>query len=466
MAKRRLTPLDSLFYYGESATTMMHVAGLLPFSSPGDGRTVLRELEQEVRETGYVEPPWNMRLAHPRLKLSPTHSWVTDKHFDIDYHVRRSALPAPGSERELGTLVSRLHSNELDFSRPPWEMHLIEGLEDDRFAVYFKLHHSLVDGYTAMQKLIDGLSTDPDEQDQALIIGVPERERTPRPKDPGGSLLRSVLGVPATAVGGLGSVTRLATRLAEVNLRRSGSYADLVGNVQAPRSILNSRIGRSRRFATQQFELPVLKEIGRRYDATVNDVVLSLVGGGLRRFLGEMGELPEAPLIAFIPVNVRPKDSVGGGNAVGAVLASVGSDVEDPIERLERVAASTRAAKHQLEGMSQEEMILYSAALLAPMLLRIGSAATGVPNLLPPAFNLCVSNVPGPEQPLYLRGARLEAPYPVSIPVHGMALNITVQSYADTLNFGFVGCRDTLPHLQRLAVYTGEARDELEKAAH
>jgi WS/DGAT/MGAT family acyltransferase len=170
-------------------------------------------------------------------------------------------------------------------------------------------------------------------------------------------------------------------------------------------------------------------------------------------------------LVAFLPVNIRPKDDVGGGNAVGTILTTMGTDIEDPVDRLKAITASTRAAKGQLQGMSQTEVLAYTAGLMAPTALQLVSAMTGVRGPLPFTFNLCVSNVPGPRKTLYLNGSRLEATYPVSIPMHGMALNITLESYADTLNFGFIGCRDALPHLQRLAVYTGDALDELDKLA-
>jgi diacylglycerol O-acyltransferase / wax synthase len=261
--------------------------------------------------------------------------------------------------------------------------------------------------------------------------------------------------------GQAGSAVTLTKRIVAPVLRR-GRFPDLVDLPQAPRSILNRRIGRNRRFATQQYELARLKRLGAPLGATINDVVLAIVGGGLRRFLSEMGELPDAPLVAFLPVNVRPKGDEGGGNAVGAMLATLASDVDDPLERLRRIRASTRSAKAQLEGMTQEAILAYSAYLLAPGGLQALGALTGIHPPLPIGFNVCVSNVPGPRDPLYLRGSRMEAYYPASIPIHGMALNITVLSYAGTLNVGFIGDRDALPHLQRLAVHTGEALAELD----
>jgi diacylglycerol O-acyltransferase / wax synthase len=466
----RLGPQDLMFIYGETPSSKMHVAGLLPFTPPKDAPPdYLRQLIEEARRQD-IAAPWNRKLAHPRLQYSPLHSWVTDDDFDFDYHVRRSALASPGDERELGILVSRLHSNHLDLTRPPWEIHLIEGLEGGRFALYLKIHHALVDGYSAMRMLARSMSTDPNSQDTRMFFNVPSPVR-PRRDEPAGSSnpvaagLRTLGSLGAAVRGGISSTVDLTTALVNTQLRRDGDYAQIAGSAQAPHSILNARISRNRRFATQQYEFTRLKKLGSQHGATLNDVALAIIGGGLRRFLSELNELPDRSLVAFLPVNVRPKGDEGGGNAVGAILAAMGTDIADPVERLKSITASTRASKAQLQTMSTTAIIAYSAALLAPAGAQIAGALTGVRPPWPYTFNLCVSNVPGPREPLYFNGSRLEATYPVSIPIHGMALNITLQSYADTMNFGFVGCRDRLPHLQRLAVYTGDALDELEKAS-
>jgi len=189
--------------------------------------------------------------------------------------------------------------------------------------------------------------------------------------------------------------------------------------------------------------------------------VLALCAGALRKLLGEQGALPDKPLTAMLPVNIRPKGDPGGGNAVGAILASLATDVADPVERFRRIIASTCEAKAQLQGMTKNGIMQYSALLMAPMLL---SRIPGVGGRLRPAFNLVISNVPGPTKPLYFRGWRMEAYYPLSIPMPGYGLNVTVVSYMDKLDFGFIGCRDGLPHLQRLAVYSREALEELQAA--
>ncbi|MDT5350464.1 MAG: diacylglycerol O-acyltransferase / wax synthase [Mycobacterium sp.] len=472
---KRLSPLDMMFLYGETPSTMMHVGGLMPFTPPpGAPPDFLRRLLDDTKLEKVVSP-WNRKLAHPTLLYRPDQAWVVDTHFDLDYHVRRSALASPGDERELGILVSRLHSNALDLRRPPWEVHFIEGLEGGRFALYMKMHHSLVDGYTATKILRKGMSTNPNDTDHPLFFNIrgPATGSAKKAEvaESDGNLLSSVTGAISAVGSAIGfvagtgrSALDLIRALINTELRPSDEQRHLVTSFQAPPCILNNRISRNRRFATQQYKAERLKAIGSKQDATLNDVALSIIGGGLRAFLAELGELPDRSLIAFVPVNVRAKDDEGGGNAVGAMLAPLGTDIADPVERLDSVAKSTRATKNELRKMSRNAILAYSVAIMAPSGFQVVSALTGVRPPWPFAFNLCVSNVPGPKDVLYLRGSRMEANYPVSIPAHGMALNITLHSYADNLDFGFVGCRDTLPHLQRLAVYTGEALDELEAA--
>ncbi|MFI5506889.1 wax ester/triacylglycerol synthase family O-acyltransferase [Mycobacterium sp. NPDC051804] len=456
-----------LFLYGETPSSMMHVAALMPFTPPADApANYLRQMFEDTRDLEVVEP-WNLKLSHPRMLFRPDQSWVVDDKFDIDYHVRRSALASPGDERELGILVSRLHSQNIDFTRPPWELHFIEGLEGGRFAIYMKIHHSLVDGYTGNKILERSMSTDPSLRDQPLFfnVGPPSRKRSETPKPSRNPVVSLVGGVLGGALGGAQSAVNVGKALYNTQIRSDDGYSQITNSFQAPHSILNKHISRNRRFATQVYPFERLKNIGAKHDATVNDVALAIIGGGLRAFLDQLDELPDKPLIAFLPVNIRPKDDVGGGNAVGTILTTMGTDIEDPVERLHAITASTRAAKGQLQNMSQTEVLAYTAGLMAPTAFQLASAMTGVRGPLPFTFNLCVSNVPGPRETLYLNGSRLEATYPVSIPMHGMALNITLESYADTLNFGFIGCRDALPHLQRLAVYTGDALDELDKLA-
>ena len=457
---RWATPLDSIFLMGETNETLMHVASMLHFTLPPDaGPQFLPDFVADLRAAP-VEAPWNLRLQTRMLMRQPVHRWVPDEEFDIDYHVRHSALPSPGGERELGVLVSRLHSNPLDFRRPPWELHVIEGLQGNRFAAYIKIHHSLVDGFTGMRLLERGLASSPDARDHPFFFSLTRPKRPPRQADPVGDFSTILRGLASS----VGTTPSVAKALVETELGRGQKATRAVTSYQAPSSILNSRVGRARRFATQQYELDRLRAVARARGATLNDVLMAICAGGLRRFLADMQKLPPRPLIAFIPVNVRPKESQGGGNAVGATLVSLATDIDDPLARLAAITASSRAAKARMRGMNADAVMAYSALLLAPAALQVVKAMSGLPLPVPTTLNVCISNVPGPKDVLYWRGARLEATYPVSIPGHSMALNITAHSYAGHLDIGFVGDREALPHLQRLAVHTGEALDELEAA--
>jgi diacylglycerol O-acyltransferase / wax synthase len=457
--RKTLNALDRSFLASERRDVMMHVGALLQFSPPEGGPGDLgRDLRDELSRDTAVERPWNLRLLHPDLLANPLQAWIEDEHFDLEYHVRRSALASPGDQRELGILVSRLHGTPLDFHRPPWEAHFIEGLENGRFAIYFKVHHALIDGYTGMRMLMRSLSSSATELDTPMFFAAPNVEAPRRVKDDEATFDTLLRGV-REQVGATKDIGR-----ALVNVVKAVRQHDhqLVTPLQAPKSVLNQKITRSRRFATQHVAIATVKRIAAASKGTVNDVVLAICGASLRRFLGEQDSLPARSLIAMVPVNVRPKDDPGGsGNAVGAILASLGTDLADPAERIAAIVASTKRAKVQLQGMSKSAIIQYSAIAMTPMMLSFIPGAVG---RIRPAFNIVVSNVPGPETPLYFRGWKLDEMYPLSIPFHGYGLNITVQSYAGVLGFGFIGCRDTLPHLQRLAVYSKDALEELERA--
>ncbi|WP_082533758.1 wax ester/triacylglycerol synthase family O-acyltransferase [Marmoricola sp. Leaf446] len=463
--KRRVPPQDAMFLWIETPETMMHVASLMPFTPPADaGPTYLRDILEEARHQP-VLPPWNQKLTHPFLLRHPRQAWVEDENFDFDFHVRRSALASPGDERELGILVSRLHSHQLDFTRPPWELHVIEGLEGGRFALYTKVHHALVDGYSAVKMLGRSLSEDPDSKGKFFFsLDPPKRSKPPKES---ASLVRAVTGtatgVAKGALGAAGSAAGVAKAVIKLETSRGEEHKNLKGGWSAPDSIFNQRTSRTRRFATQQFDTSRFKAVAKASGGTLNDVVMAVCGGGLRAYLDELGELPTKPLVAFVPVNIRDDGDEGGGNKVAVLMASMGTHVADPVERLEAVIDSTTKAKDQMAGLGQLPSLAYSGYLLAPSVAQTSAAIAGVKNPLPNTFNLVLSNVPGPKKTLWLHGSRLEAVYPVSIPAHGMALNITLETYADTMNFGFIGDRDAVPHLQRLAVYTGEALTALEK---
>ncbi len=452
-ALKRLNAVDAGFLRLESPRVPMHVAGLEIFSLPPKARPdFLEKLVTEFKSPQALRTPFNLKLkSSPLSGLLPV--WTVDEDVDLDYHVRHLALPRPGGERELGVLVSRLHSHLLDRSRPLWECHVIEGLEHNRFALYFKMHHALTDGVGGTRLFMGSLAETADVTDLPPFWAARETAPGNGEADASGAHERPAPPLTETLRGLVDAVRPL--------LRQDPQAERVVLPFETPMSVLNRRIAGTRRFATQQFDLARLKKLAKANGATLNDVVLALCSGALRRYLKESNQLPARPLIAGCPVNLRPAGDVSGGNAVGYLFANLATDVADPRRRFHAIRESARAAKDHLQSLPRHVLLPFTFLMMTPM---IAVLLAGLAGRSRPPINITISNVPGPDQPKYFNGARLEAGYPVSIPTHGQAVNITCLSYAGTLNFGFTGCRDTLPHLQRLAVYTCEALEELEHA--
>ena len=452
MAIRQVGPIDAAWLALESRDTPMHVGALFEFTPPPDAsQDYLRSQLAQMRSTKRIPAPWNLKLVEGPLVGTRLPLMREERDVDLDYHVRHSALPHPGGQRELGILISRLHSNPLDLHRPLWEMHLIEGLEGGRFAIYSKMHHSLIDGVSGMRLVMKAMSDDPAKRGMPGFWAVGSRRRP----GSGGGKPFDPLGPARGALGAALGLGRAAAELGGAVL----SDRPLATPYRAPRSALGGHIGGQRRFATQQYELARLKAMAKAGDATLNDIVLLMSGTALRRYLTEHGRLPSRSLTAGIPVNLRDADDESTGTAIGMMVAELGTDVADPRERLEAIKQSTREAKRHLQALPAGARAPYTLLLNGPY---IGFLIAGLAGTAPVPFNLGISNVPGPPEPCYFNGARLDAVFPLSLLLQGNALNITCVSYAGTLNFGFTGARDTLPHLQRLAIYMGEAVDELE----
>lgn len=442
----------------ESRDTPMHVGGLFEFTPPPDAPADFLNSEFErFRESKAIPPPWNLRLVDsplPGLRL-PLMQEVHD--VDLDYHVRHSALPYPGGQRELGILVSRLHSHQLDLHRPLWEVHLIEGLEGSRFAIYLKMHHSLIDGVSGMRLMLRSLSSDPNDRGTPPFWTVGEGSRSPgADQNHDSGLLGSVLGTARDAAAALTGVSRAALDLS----RAAIDSRPLQAPYRAPHSALQGQLGGQRRFATQRYDLDLIKSLAKAAGCTLNDIVLYLSGTALRRYLAEHDRVPDRPLTAGIPVNLREADDQSMGTAVGMMVAELGTNIADPRDRLEAITKSTTAAKQHLRDIPPAGRASYTLLINGPY---IAGLLAGLGAHAPVPFNVGISNVPGPPVPLYFNGSRLDALFPLSLLLHGNALNITCVSYSGRLNFGFTGARDTLPHLQRLAIYMGDAVEEISR---
>ncbi len=451
---------DALFLMGEVREKPLHVGGLQLFRPPEDAAPgSVREGYQRAIEHGDVA---TLFRRHPRRSLAGLGpwEWTEDAELDLEYHVRHSALPHPGEIRELLALVSRLHGTLLDRNRPLWEIHLIEGLADGRIASYSKVHHSMLDGVAAMRWMVRGLSPDPDERGMA----PPWAPRgVSSPSLPDGTALDKVRGLARDAVEGgraVGEASLAAVRtMARALEDRAASLP-----YQAPRSSLNVPITGARRFAAQSWDMDRIRVVADAHGGSVNDVVLAMSSGALRRYLLDQGDLPDQPLVSAVPVSLRGDDDApgGGGNAVGVVLCNLGTHLSEPEARFDLIHRSMRDSKAQLKGLGPMAVILLSAINFGPVAL---GPLFRYELLRKPAFNIVISNVPGPEEPLYWNGARLEGIYPVSVPYDGQALNITVTSYAGSLEFGLIGCRRRVPRLQRLLTHLEDSLAELEATA-
>ncbi len=461
----RVNILDASWLAVESESTPMHVGSLQIFTLPENApETFLRDLVAKMKEDCQAVSPWNKKLQNPgRLARLINPCWTKDDNIDLDYHVRHSALPKPGGQKELGILISRLHSNHIDFNHPLWECHVIEGLTNNRFALYLKMHHSLVDGISGVRLLQRILSKDPNEVSTMAPWSVAPKKKSSNsritddniPTIQGAVLhaLESLQQQASTLPKLVGAITRLVQ--ASVYKRD-----ELAGPFIGPPCSLNGRVAGARRFATQKYSLKTLREIAHQVDASMNDIVLYICGTALRRFLIEQNNLPAEPLTAGIPVNIRPADDNGTGTAISFMIASLATDIADPMERIETIKESTRVAKQHLQSLPRNALTQYTMLMMSPYILQL---LTDMGGRMRPEFNVTISNVPGPDQPLYYEGAKLEAMYPLSLITHGGALNITCISYNGSLDFGYTACRDTLPSMQNLAIYSGEAFEELKQ---
>src|ERR1700733_9549064 len=394
-----ISPTDALFLIGESREHPMHVGSLQLFKPPEDaGPHFVRESYQAMLERTDVQPTFRKRPAF--FGGLTNLAWSLDKDVELDYHLRRSALPEPGQVRDLLELTSRLHGYLLDRHRPLWEAHLIEGLQDGRYAVYTKFHHSLMDGVSAMRLMQRAFTDDPDDDEVRVPWGIGRRQRKGQGKGP------SLLSRAGSAAGSALSLAPSTVKLARAALVEQ----QLTLPLRAPRTMFNVPIGGARRVAAQSWSLDRIKAVKNAAGVTVNDVVLAMSSGALRTYLIEQNALPDEPLTAMVPVNLRKDGDERGGNQVGTFLCNLATDLDDPARRLEVVSGSIQDTKEVFWQLPSAQQLALSA-------LNIGGLFFGLlPGFLSyasPPFNIVISNVStGRSEPLYWRGARLDGSYP------------------------------------------------------
>jgi diacylglycerol O-acyltransferase / wax synthase len=460
---QQLTGLDASFLALETANTTGHVGGLSILDPAGAPKPLtLARLTEVMAERLPLVPVLRQKLLNVPLGLDQPY-WIDDPDFDIEYHVRELALPRPGSDAQLNEQVSRLHARPLDRSRPLWEIYLITGLAKKRAAVYTKIHHAAIDGASGAELLT-----------VLLDLSPAGRELPPvEPWHPEKAPSWAELTARATAKAAWRPVqtVRLTNEMVKVLPTLAPAVNTLVGGMlglnrgdgavipttlgRAPATPFNKPITPHRRFAFRSVDLDTVKKIKNVFGVSVNDVVMAMCAGALRRWLAGHDALPDQPLIAMIPVSVRDPASKGAmGNRVSAMLAMLPTNVTEPGRRLEIVHQATRIAKAQQAAIPQglvDQISDFSPPALTARAARV-VFATGLLHRLPP-FNVTISNVPGPNVPVYLCGARLLAHYPVSVVTDGQGLNITLVGYLGQLHFGLVSCRELVPDIDALAGY-------------
>jgi WS/DGAT/MGAT family acyltransferase len=442
----RLTPIDAAFLHQEGAHSHMHIGGLTIVEGPPPATS---ELLEQIRLRLHLVPRYRHKLANTALD-SGRPVWVDDPTFNLEYHIRHTALPTPGQWEQLCSLTARIFSQQLDRSKPLWEMWLIEGLEDDRFALITKTHHSLIDGIAGVDlaTVLFDLSPEPPP------IRHSGRPWQPHP-EPGATELIAA-GMKGAVRAGLALAEGAVDALAhpEHALARAREAAEGVGEVlwatlnPAPETPLNVPIGPHRRFFGIACQLEDFKTVKNAFGGTVNDVVLAVVTGALRTFLISRGRRTEGvELRALVPVSVRVEDEKGeGGNRLVAMRGPLPVYIADPVQRLRFVSQAMDGLKESKQALGAE--VIAGVQNFAPPTLLAQASRLNFSTRL---FNLIVTNIPGPQFPLYVLGREMLEAYPVAFLPENHALDIAIMSYNGQMNFGLLGDFDALPDIGEIS---------------
>jgi diacylglycerol O-acyltransferase len=459
---QRLTGQDASFLYNETPSQHMHTLKISVLDPMGTEDYSFDRFRDELARRLHLLPPLRRRVVFPPLQLHHPW-WIEDPDFDLDAHLHRTTVAAPGSREQLDEVISQVASRPLDRRRPLWEIWMVEGLEGGRVAFVAKIHHSVADGVMAAYLLANVFDTDRQrEPDPPSGEWRPDREPSRL------TLLKmALIDIWRVIVGLPGLVARTARgQLAVVRRKRSGAVTPPLP-FSGPKLSFNRALTPNRRFVSTTLSLDRVRAIKTAFGVTVNDVVLAVCAGALRTYLEQRGELPDRPLVAGVPISTRPKGAPPRANSASTLFTSLPVQLEDPAARLAVIHEVTSASKEQFQLMGAEMLEEWSE--LTPPLpysagMRLFSRIRLADRVRPP-INVIVSNVPGPQDPLYIAGTRLEAILSMGPILEAIGLNITVWSYLDQLNFGIVGVAEHLPDLRRLADLLEEALEELEKAA-
>jgi WS/DGAT/MGAT family acyltransferase len=459
----RLSGLDASFLYFETGSMLMHVCGLLVL----DQSTMPEEYEFEqlrdlLRERVGGNATFRRKVYNPPLNLDHP-VWVDDDEFDIEHHVRRAVVPAPGEREQLAALCGDIASQPLDRNRPLWEMWVIEGLADGSIAVMTKMHHATVDGVSGASLVSELCSLEPGAP--PITAGLP---KPAAPRKPSDTEIR---------VDGVLRLAKRPIKLVKLLPQTAGVVPDWFDRARrgrampapftAPRTSFNGTVTGHRSVAYARMSLADVKAVKNAFGCTVNDVVLTMCSGALRKYLEDRGELPDSSLVAMVPVSVHGKSQAPGTNKVSGMFAALASDIADPVARLRAIAEQNRVAKEHHKTLSAsllQDWAQFAAPNTFGLAVRVYSKLR-LAERHPVIHNLVISNVPGPPMPIYFMGARITGFYPFGPVFHGAGLNITVISNDGHLDVGVIACRELAPRLWELADDLPIALDELLSAA-
>ncbi|HEY3844909.1 MAG TPA: wax ester/triacylglycerol synthase family O-acyltransferase [Acidimicrobiales bacterium] len=465
-----LEGMDAAFLSLETPTTPLHVGAVLVLDPPEGTRSLFSpstryaQIRRVISQRLHLVGPMRQRAI--RVPFGLHHPvWVDDPDFELDDHLARASLPSPGGPRELDAFVANAMSRQLDPDRPLWEMFVVEGLAGDRTALIAKVHHAILDGVSGASILAAFLDLSP----RARVISLPTDPWDPDPLPSTTQLLRytasSLSHQPGLALNTLSSGIEAMADLGMHNRELlSRGEVPPPAFFSAPRTSFNGAVSNRKRFSSLSIPLDDVKLVRQTFEGTVNDVILAGVAGGLQRLLRARGEEVDQSLVAMVPVSTRPVGERGAlGNQVSGMLVSLATDTDDPVQRLDAIAESTRVAKDQ-EQLHRGKLVGGLAQIAPPALAsRLARAVAGTKlfDRVRPPFNVVISSVRGPDFSLFCAGSRVATMYPVGPIAEGIGLNVTIISYLDQLQFGLLACRKLLPELDVLADFIDDALGEL-----